>query len=404
MARAGRKDRGLLSKPDSTGKPVWYVRLYHEGKERRFGSFSTKTQARDFYEKAKQEQKSGRFFPERYQRGGYELVEDMLSRYLTTLPCSGKTPSTITDERFYRAWWAKRLSGKRVNQLTPDLLEQIKGELTEKSHAPQTILHYMKFLRHVLYTTVGKSRLPENPFEKVKLKAIRAGRTRFLSPKEEAQLYETIGQTYAPWVRLAILTGMRKSEQFRLRWTDVDLEHGFLTLGETKSGAVQYVPLTQEGIAILRGMDSWQRSKWVFPSQNPQTHLNVDNFYGRLYLPAVKLAGLEGVTWHTLRHTFASRLAMSGQTPSTIAALLRHSGINLVARYAHLDPTHLKSAVEGVASFGRRMGAESKPVRDQAGTVEPISNQTVTRTGIEGNEEDRKTTEVVDIVGRGERI
>lgn len=403
MARAGRKDRGLLSKPDSTGKVVWYVRLYHEGKERRFGSFSNKTQARDFYEKAKQEQKSGRFFPERYQRGGYELVEDMLCRYLATLPGSDKKPTTITDERFYGAWWSKRLSGKRVNQLTPDLLEQIKSELTEKGHAPQTILHYMKFLRHVLYATVGKSRLPDNPFEKVKLKAIRAGRTRFLSPKEEARLYEAIGPTHAPWVRLAILTGLRKSEQFRLRWTDVDLEHGFLVLGETKSGTVQYVPLTEEGIAILRDLDSWQRSKWVFPSQNPQTHLNVDNFYGRLYLPAVKQAGLEGVTWHTLRHTFASRLAMSGQTPSTIAALLRHSGINLVARYAHLDPSHLKSAVEGVASFGKT-GAESKPVRDQTSTVEPISNRTVTRTGIDGNEENRKTTEVVENIGRGERI
>ena len=50
MARAGRKDRGLLSKPDSTGKPAWFVRLYHEGRERRFGSFPNKTKAREFYE------------------------------------------------------------------------------------------------------------------------------------------------------------------------------------------------------------------------------------------------------------------------------------------------------------------------------------------------------------------
>jgi len=70
MARAGRKDRGLLVRKDSTGKPVWYVRLYHEGKERRFGSFKNKTEARDFYEKAKQEQKAGRFFPDRYRTGG----------------------------------------------------------------------------------------------------------------------------------------------------------------------------------------------------------------------------------------------------------------------------------------------------------------------------------------------
>jgi hypothetical protein len=53
MARAGRKDRGLLFKRDSTGKPVWYVRLYHEGRERRFGSFKVKTEAREFYEKAR---------------------------------------------------------------------------------------------------------------------------------------------------------------------------------------------------------------------------------------------------------------------------------------------------------------------------------------------------------------
>lgn len=74
MARAGRKDRGLLSKLDSTSKPVWFVQLYHEGQERRFGSLLNKTKTRDFFEKAKLEQKEDRFFPERYQHGGYELV------------------------------------------------------------------------------------------------------------------------------------------------------------------------------------------------------------------------------------------------------------------------------------------------------------------------------------------
>ena len=59
MARAGRKDRGLLAKKDSTGKTVWNLRLYHEGKDRRFGSFSTKTAARDFYEKANRNKRQG---------------------------------------------------------------------------------------------------------------------------------------------------------------------------------------------------------------------------------------------------------------------------------------------------------------------------------------------------------
>ena len=112
MARAGRKDRGLLSKLASTGKLLWYVRLYHEGKERRFGSFSTKTSARVFYEKAKQEQNQGRFFPERFQHGGKETAAAVIASYLATLPTSGKKPTTIAVEQYYGQWWTARLEGK----------------------------------------------------------------------------------------------------------------------------------------------------------------------------------------------------------------------------------------------------------------------------------------------------
>jgi integrase len=84
---------------------------------------------------------------------------------------------------------------------------------------------------------------------------------------------------------LAILTGLRQDEQFSLRWTDVDLERGFLVLPDTKAGEVQYVALNDEARAILKGFEGWQRSVWVFPSQNPATHLNARNFYRRCFLP-----------------------------------------------------------------------------------------------------------------------
>lgn len=61
--------------------------------------------------------------------------------------------------------------------------------------------------------------------------------------------------------------------------------------------------------------------------------------------------GIEWATWHDLRHTFASRLAMNGQNDGTFAALLRHSTTALVKRYAHLSLSHLKEVVEGVAGF-----------------------------------------------------
>jgi site-specific recombinase XerD len=110
----------------------------------------------------------------------------------------------------------------------------------------------------------------------------------------------------------------------------------------------------------------------VFPSENPDTHLDHHNFYARVYQPALVTAKLPGVTWHTLRHTFASRLAMNGQGPSTIAALLRHSGTDLVARYAHLSPTHLHGALEGVSGFGKatRGTTEAGPESRQGGRIQ----------------------------------
>jgi integrase len=397
MARAGRKDRGLLAKQDSTGKTVWHVRLYHEGKERRFGAFKNKTEARDFYEKAKQEQKQGRFFPERYQHGGKELASAVIASYLLTLPTSGKQPTTIADEQYYGRWWTDRLTGKALHAVTPALLEQAMADLAARPYTPQTIVHYLKFLRHVFRWAIGRGVIETSPFARVTLPTVRAGKTRFLSIEEEARLCQAIGQPYDAWVRLAILTGLRKAEQFGLRWADLDLDRGLITLPHTKSGIVQYVHLMEEAKAILRSLIPGNTSVWVFPSADPETHLDHHNFYGRVYLTALKNARLEGVTWHTLRHTFASRLAMNGQAPSTIAALLRHSGTDLVARYAHLSPTHLQGALEGVSGFGKpkreatQAGPESRPGEQNA-------NPTVTGTGIAQEEREGEGVQVIESV------
>lgn len=192
--------------------------------------------------------------------------------------------------------------------------------------------------------------------------------------KYSSRCSEALGPDYAVWVRIALLTGMRQLEQFSLRWTDVDLTRGLITLPETKAGGVQHVRLNEEASLIFRvlyeralkaqaiaeaevivhGKAGGSRpSEWVFPSKNPTTHVDPRNFYRRVYVPKVIALGLVGVTWHTLRHTFASRLAMSGATEGTIAALLRHSGTTLVKRYAHLSPSHLQQEIEKLSSFGK---------------------------------------------------
>lgn len=67
MARKDNVDRGIVMKPNVSGEPLWYVRLYHNGNEKFFGSFSSKDDAREFYLAAKAKQKNGTFIPEIYQ-------------------------------------------------------------------------------------------------------------------------------------------------------------------------------------------------------------------------------------------------------------------------------------------------------------------------------------------------
>ena len=168
-----------------------------------------------------------------------------------------------------------------------------------------------------------------------------------------------------------------------MEWANVDLELGIVTLPETKAGGVQYATLNEEAKEILRDLDSWQRSKWVFPSGNPATHANIANLK-RGFRKAVKQSGIPWVRWHDLRHCFASRLAMSKVPLGTIAGLLRHSGTGLVKRYAHLDPDHLRQAVELVASFrkARKPEAESR-----------LRNETVTETVTATRKEEKEEVE-----------
>lgn len=398
MARIGRRDRGLISKPDSMNKPVWFVRLYHEGKARQFGSFPNKTKAREFYEKAKLEQKDGRFFPERYQHGGYELVEAVIDRYLLTI--TTKKPKGQVQEKYFAEWWKRYFHERRLNAATVQALEDARQKLLktvvaegkngvpDKLMTPQRVNRYMAWLRHMLNGVVRDGKLPSNPVLKLKMYKEPKGKTRFLSMEEEAILLNKLGPIHGPWARLAILTGLRLAEQFRLQWAEVDLERGVLTLSTTKAGGVQYAHLNDEAKAILRSLDSWQRSKWVFPSKNPATPVDTQNFYHYVWVPAVTASGLEWVTWHDLRHTFASRLAMTGHNEGTIAALLRHSTTALVRRYAHLSQSHLKAAVEGVAEFGKTTTETPKPT-DQDQKPEPISIGTVTETVTAGSVEEK---------------
>lgn len=100
---------------------------------------------------------------------------------------------------------------------------------------------------------------------------------------------------------------------------------------------------------------NWEASPYVF--MNPETedkYVDVGHAFGRV----ADRTGLTDVTFHTLRHTFASRLAQVGVPLNTIRELLGHGTMVMTMRYAHLAPNNLREAVEMLA-----MGSSAEEMR-----------------------------------------
>ena len=153
---------------------------------------------------------------------------------------------------------------------------------------------------------------------------------------------------------MGIHAGLRiPSEALQLRWPDIDLRsrpgypNGALTVqaAYAKNGTSRTVPLNSVLRAELATLKEVATGELVFVGRCGMPLRSIRNALET----ACAKAGLEDVTPHTLRHTFASRLAMAGVDLRTIQELGGWKTLALVQRYSHLSPSHKAEALEKIA-------------------------------------------------------
>jgi integrase len=155
---------------------------------------------------------------------------------------------------------------------------------------------------------------------------------------------------------IALKTGLRMGELLALKWEDVDLVAGRLMVrralwrnieGPPKSGRAREVPLSDDAIAVLREQRAatFVKGQYVFCDE-AGNRLNHKCLYE--VVPRIcKRAGLaKRLTFHDLRHSFASHLVMRGVALKAVQELLGHATIDMTMRYAHLSPDVKRDAVK----------------------------------------------------------
>lgn len=188
-----------------------------------------------------------------------------------------------------------------------------------------------------------------NPFRKVKFfREINFG-TRVVNAEEEEKLLRNAAPYIQDLMRFALNTGLRIGEIFTLRWSDVDLEKNLLNVFAPKTQKIRAVPLNGDARKVLEYWALGKRNEFVF--YNPETGKPFVDLKAGFGL-ACRKAGIEGVTWHTLRHTFASRLLNRGADIVTVQQLLGHSTVTVTMRYTHTNLDSKRAAVAKLEAHG----------------------------------------------------
>ena len=187
-------------------------------------------------------------------------------------------------------------------------------------------------------------------------------KTEDLTPDQIQALFKALdedeNQEAADFMRLALATGMRRGELFKLKWDDVDFHRGFISIRSPKGGRDAKIPMNAAARQILEGIPE-TRSPFVFPGRGGGQRKSLIKPINRIKAAARLPKDFRPM--HGLRHVFASMLASSGQVDLyTLQRLLTHKDPRMTQRYAHLRDEALKSASEVATDILNSIHREKK--------------------------------------------
>jgi len=267
----------------------------------------------------------------------------------------------------YKKYLAGFLDYKRLNEIKPYDLEIIKAKLQSIGLSDTTVKHYLVMIREIINKAIlwGNYR-GENPIKNVKMPVLHNQRERYLKYDEADLLLEELAKSSGQTHDMALLSlhcGLRAGEIFNLKGQDLDFDNEVINISDPKNKESRKAFMTESVKEMLLKLVPSKRNEYVFKKRidkdeaagvsgkDKKQEEKIDRV-SNVYQKAVKKLGFNDgitdprqmVTFHTLRHTFASWLALQGETILTIKELLGHKTLAMTARYAHLMPEHKRRA------------------------------------------------------------
>ncbi len=312
---------------------------------------------------------------ERHARRGSMTVAELCDLYLADAAGRVKA-STLAMDRSRIERHVKPLLGRRiVPSLTPEDLAGLQADIAAGKTAAErgrgrggattggrgVASRTVGMLGTILEFARRRGVIKENPARGV-ARLPEGRQTRFLSLGEIGALgaamrrAEEAGENPVALaaVRFLLLSGCRRMEALALPLAWVDAGAGCIRFRDAKGfrarevgGRVELRPLGAAALRALAAVPRPEGCRWAFPAARGEGHL--------VGLPRVlerlcARAGLQDVTVHVLRHSFAATAAGLGFSELTIAGMLGHRMPGVTARYAHVPDSALVAAADRISA------------------------------------------------------
>ncbi|MGD1152877.1 MAG: site-specific integrase [Syntrophales bacterium] len=253
--------------------------------------------------------------------------------------------SIKTDRCRFDKYLDPALGTKQPHEIIKLDVDRLRMKLAKRLK-PQTVKHILALLKRIVTFGVRRQ-LAQGLGFKVEVPQVDNVKTEDLTPEQLKRLLKEIDNSIdiqaTNIMRMALLTGMRRGELFKLKWSDIDFDRGFINIRNPKGGVSQKIPLNDPARNVLLGLPRTADHVFVRCDGKPFTDIR------RRVNPIKKAAGIpdDFRALHGLRHVYASMLASSGQVDMyTLQKLLTHKDPKMTQRYAHLRDETLKRAAD----------------------------------------------------------
>ena len=309
------------------GKSGWQARVRKKGVPPQVKTFRTKAAAERWARQIETEIDNGVFIST--HEAERTTLAELVDRYIKeVLPAKKSQRQVISQSKIIK----DKIGNISLTALTSIVLAQFRDERLENVSG-HTVRKDILLIRRILSHAIKEwgIHLPRgNPVDSIKIPTQPKGRDRRLIDDEENLLLQAArfyGGEIQDIITLAIETGMRRGEIAKLQWQHINLKKRTATLYDTKNTEDRTIPLSTRALNLLNGLPRNLSGK-VF--------IMMPDSITRAFVRLCKMAEIEDLRFHDLRHEATSRFFEKGLSIMEVSSITGHKDLTMLRNYTHL--------------------------------------------------------------------